>query len=282
MPVFSHLTLVGWSSPLDYHCSFPFFPQDWWKGGGGLTSVTSRTARAPPGKGTPASCWRDRIWFSGIGMLSPWRKHHLGCWLRCLCFHLCLLQRRMKRLFCLLHGGQETRRACWSKQNADACGVGKRDVDRRGASRWRDGGGDNKLFANQATMSAIALLDWMQQAWLFQPDYWSMWTHIFPAMGEEAVMTKPMPLPLLLSLTVPSCSSSTSLSHSVLISCLICARSLFFFFFPPALSLSVSLYITQGDIIFPSFRMEWKASGWCAVKACCQKLWTFATFQGKS
>lgn len=53
-------------------------------------------------------------------------------------------------------------------------------------------------------------------------------------------------------------------------------------FFPPALSLSVSLYITQGDIIFPSFRTAWKASGWCAVKACCQKLWTFATFQGKS
>ena len=198
------------------------------------------------GGGPPASSWRDRIWFSGIGMLSPWRKHHLCCWLRCLCFHLCLLQRRMKCLFCLLHGGQETRRACWSKQNADACGVGKRDVDRRGANRWRDGGGDNKLFANQATMSAIALLDWMQQAWLFQPDYWSMWTHIFPAMGEEAVMTKPMPLPLLLSLTVPSCSSSTSVSHPVLISCLICARYLFFFcclFFPPLRSFSFGLIV---------------------------------------
>lgn len=31
---------------------------------------------------------------------------------------------------------------------------------------------------------------------------------------------------------------------------------------------------------FPSFKMVRKASGWCAVEACCQKLGTFSTFQG--
>ena len=124
---------------------------------------------------------------------------------------------------------------------------GKKGCGQKRSEQMKGWGGDNKLFANQATMSAIALLDWMQQAWLFQPDYWSMWTHIFPAMGEEAVMTKPMPLPLLLSLTVPSCSSSTSVSHPVLISCLICARYLFFFFFvfffPPLRSFSFGLIV---------------------------------------
>lgn len=187
---------------------FISFSWDW-----GLTSVTSRMAQAP----REHQIRLDRTAFgfqdedASAEANATWT---VGC---AVCVHLCLARGTKRR--CLLHGGQETRElveanrmqmlVVWEK------GMWKEE------ERADEGmGGDNKLFANQATMRAIALLDWMQQARVFQPDYWSMWTHIFPAMGEETVMTKPMPLPRFFPFTVPSCSSSVSLSHPVLISVL--------------------------------------------------------------
>lgn len=263
VPVYSHLTLVGWSSPLDYHCSFP------------LPRLGTRFCHRQDGSGTAGardSAWQHRIWFSGSGRI-PWRRRHLGCWPCCSSSPVsCEKNKKRSCLFpCYMvarkHGGSLKQTECrclWCGKK----GCGKK------RSKQMKGWGDNKLFASQATMSAIALLEWMQQARVFQPDYWSMWTHIFPAMGEETVMTKPMPLPLfsclLLSLPAPRLCLCLILSSFLSCLCLL----------PVCLFLSFSLYITQGDIIFPLFKMERKASGWYAVRACCQKLGTFATFQG--
>ena len=196
-------------------------------------------------------------------MLSPWRKHHLCCWLRCLCFHLCLLQRRMKCLFCLLHGGQETRRACWSKQNADACGVGKRDVDRRGANRWRDGGGITSSLPTRQPW--VLLLCWIE---CNRPGFFSLTTgaceHTSSPPWERRLSWQSQCLCLcyfrLLSLPAPHLR--LCLTRSSFLVLFVLAICFFFFclFFPPsALSLSVSLYITQGDIIFILFQNGMKS-----------------------
>lgn len=178
------------------------------------------------------------------------------------------------QLVFLLHGGQETQGLVEANRMQMLVVWEK---ERRKRHKQMKGWGDNKLFANQATMSAIALLEWMQQAWVFQPDYWSMWTHIFPAMGEETVMTKPMPFPLIFfSFTVLFCSSSMSLSHPVLISVLFVLPLRFSFF------ISLLLYITQGDIISPVFQNGKKSiwvicsQGWLSELGMC------ATFQGNS
>lgn len=179
-------------------------------------------------------------------MLSPWRKHHLCCWLRCLCFHLCLLQRRMKCLFCLLHGGQETRRACWSKQNADACGVGKRDVDRRGANRWRDGGGITSSLPTRQPW--VLLLCWIE---CNRPGFFSLTTgaceHTSSPPWERRLSWQSQCLCLcyfrLLSLPAPHLR--LCLTRSSFLVLFVLAICFFFFglFFPPLRSFSFGLIV---------------------------------------
>jgi len=111
----------------------------------------------------------------------------------------------------------------------------------------------NKLFASQAASSAIAPLEWMQQARVFQPDYWSMWRRIFSAMGEETVMTEPKPLFCILFLLLLLSSFTTLLPSPLPVSasvssrplCLVCASSACSGPFP-------FFRGTQGDIIFQS------------------------------
>lgn len=130
VPLYSHLTLVAWSTPLDYHCSFPFSLDI-----GDSLSVTGRTVQASEGEAT--SAWLDWIWCSRSGAV-----------VRAVCIHLCLAKRQKKALLVsLLHGGQETTGGSLKQTECRClwCAGKKMDVERRGANRWRDGG-DNKLF----------------------------------------------------------------------------------------------------------------------------------------
>lgn len=132
VPVYSHLTLVGWSSPLDYHCSFPFLEI-----GDSLLSSAGRFRH----RGS------TRFGLTGLHLIFRIRTLRLmqtppGL-LAVLFVFTCVLQKRIEKgAACfLVTWWPGNTGACWSKQNADACGVGKRDVERRRASRWRDGGG---------------------------------------------------------------------------------------------------------------------------------------------
>lgn len=218
VPVHSVLTLVGWLSPLDYHCSCAF-------------PKTGDSFLSPAGR------FRHRGRFGLTGQHLIFRIRALSpdantTWaVACaVCVHLRLARRIKKGAACFLVTWWPGKAGdCWSKQDADACGVGKKGCGRKRRKQMK-GWGDNKLFANQATMSAIARLEWMQQAWLFQADYWSMWTHIFPTMGEETVMTKPMSLPFLfLSLSIPAPHLCLCLILSSFLSCLYSLLALPFF-----------------------------------------------------
>lgn len=111
-----------------------------------LTSVTSRAVQARQERHN--SAWQDCIWFSGSGCFA-WRKHHLCCWLCCLCSPVsCKKNKKRRCLFpCYMvarkHGGllkQTECRCLW---------CGKKDAERRGASRWRDGGITSSLPTRQ-------------------------------------------------------------------------------------------------------------------------------------
>lgn len=86
------------------------------------------------------------------------------------CFHLCLA-RRMKGAACFLvtwWPGNTV--VCWSKQNADARGVGKRDGEGRGASRWGDVGITSSLPTRQPW---VLLLCWSE---CNRPEFFSLTT----------------------------------------------------------------------------------------------------------
>lgn len=187
----------------------------------------------------------------------------VGC---AVCVHLCLARRIKRRcLFpCYMVAGKH--RGLLKQTECRCLWCGKRGCGKT-RSKQMKGCVDNKLLANQATMSAIALLEWTQQAWVFQPDYWSMWTHIFLAMGEESVMTKPMPLPIFcLLLSLPAPHLCLCLILSSFLSCLrLLSLLLLLIFF-------LIVYNTRWHYCSLFFKIERKVSGWYAVKACCQKL----------
>lgn len=194
-----------------------------------------------------------------------------GC--ACVRVHMCLSEREQKGAACFLvtwwprKHGRVTEAS--RMQMLAVCKMGCRKKRRKQMKRR----GDNKLSANQATKSGIALLDWMQQAYVFQPDYWSMWTHIFPSMGEKlSRQSQCLSPPLLLSLPAPRLRVCLILSSFLSCLCLLCVW-LFH-------SLAPSLCATHGDIIFPLSKTLRKASRRCAVKACCQNLGTISAVQG--
>lgn len=183
----------------------------------------------------------------------------------------CPPERRKKNplmLVSLLHGGHEYQSLL--KQTEGRCSwcgkseCGKGEEKKR---QWKDVGvGDNKLFANQTTMSADARLEWMQQAQLFQPDCWSMWAHIFSAMGEETVTAKPMSLPFLFSpFTLPSCSSTVFISS--FLSCL--------FLSSPHIAGNTWWHYLPCFVLL--FYSERKALGWCVKERFAVKIIAFFT-----
>lgn len=131
---------------------FISFSRDW-----GLTSVTSGTDQA--WREHHSLAWQDCIWFSGSGRFA-WRKHHLCC----LCSPVSLAKKgewKKKRgaaCFLVTRWPGNTG-ACWSKQNADACGVGKGMWREEEQGRWRHGGITSSLPTRQPW---VLLLCWSE------------------------------------------------------------------------------------------------------------------------
>lgn len=150
----------------------------------------------------------------------------------------------------------------------------KWDVERSGASRWRDGAITSSLPTRQPR---VVLLCWIE---CNRPRFFSLTTGACELTSslpwERNCHSKANALASFFPpFTVPFCSSSVSLSHPVLISVL--------FVLPPCLALSFSRSLIVCNTwlhYFPSFKMVRKASWWCAVKACCQNLGTISTVQG--
>lgn len=190
--------------------------------------------------GAPAVAWQKRIWSSGSGAFHFAPPGLSGC---AVCVHLSF-------------SGEEKKTSCdacflvtWWPWIAELVEANRMQMllvwekwtwKSRKERQWKDVGvGDNKLFANQTTMSADARLEWMPQARLFQPDCWSMWAHIFSAMGEETVMTKPMSLPFVFS---PLWFLPAPLLCSCPRFCLACARFCLFLSFPHIAGNMVTLF----------------------------------------
>lgn len=139
--VYSHLTLVGWPIPLDYHCSFPFFEI----GDSHLSPAGRFRHGGSSGFGLMGQHLIFRIRKLLLDANTTWAA---GC---AACLHLCLCKKNKKGAACFLvtRWPGKAEGACWSKQNADAWGVRRRDVERRGASRWRSRGITSSLPTRQ-------------------------------------------------------------------------------------------------------------------------------------
>lgn len=242
--VYSHLTLVGWPIPLDYHCSFPFFEI----GDSHLSPAGRFRHGGSSGFGLMGQHLIFRIRKLLLDANTTWAA---GC---AACLHLCLCKKNKKGAACFLvtRWPGKAEGACWSKQNADAWGVRRRDVERRGASRWRSRG----ITSSLPTRQPWVLLHCSSEC--NRPGFFNLTTgaceHTSSPPWERRLSWQSQCL-CLFFFTVPSCSSFYFILF-VLVSC-----SFFLFF---------SLYATQDDNICSLFFFsKWKKN----IRVTCRQGW---------